>query len=173
MERTINVQFTPEKKDYVRATRVLARKSPGFMVMAVILAVTVVASAVVMFVPGVGDPSWDSIALVILMVGAFYLLYFIAIVPFQFTQSYKKNKYLKLERKFTISDEEMVMEVGDRSTTFDWENFQKVIDGGDFFLMLYKEQERIYPFLPKEAFESKSDLDAYLDLLQEKSIPLK
>ena len=65
------------------------------------------------------------------------------------------------------------MEVGDRSTTFDWENFQKVIDGGDFFLMIYKAQQRIYPFIPKAALKDEGALDAYLDLLQEKSIPVK
>ena len=173
MDRTINLQFTPTQKDYVRATRVLARKSPGFMVMAIILAVAMVASAIVMFVPGVGQPSWDSIAVVVLMIGAFYILYFVAIVPLQFTQSYKKNEYLKMERHFTITDEQMVMDVGDRSTTFDWENFQKVIDGGDFFLMIYKAQERIYPFIPKEAFTEERSLEAYLDLLAEKSIPVK
>lgn len=173
MDQTINLHFTPVQKDYVRATRVLARKSPGFMTMAVILFVGMIASAIVMFVPGVGEPSWDSIAVVVLMIGAFYILYFVAIVPLQFAQSYKKNAYLKMEREFTISNEQMIMVVGDRTTTFDWEKFQKIIDGGDFFLMIYKAQERIYPFIPKDVFTEEGSLDAFLDLLVEKSIPVK
>ena len=173
MEKTINVQFTPEKKNYVRATRVLASKSPGFLVLAIILAVLVVASVVVLVFPQVGAPSWNSMAWVTLLIGAFYVVYFIILVPLQFNQSYKKNPYLQMERQFTISDEHMIMAVGDRSTTFDWENFQKVIDGGDFFLLIYKAQQRIYPFIPKDAFKEEGSLDAFLDLLKEKNISVK
>jgi hypothetical protein len=173
MDRVINLQFTPVQKDYVRATRVLARKSPGFITMAIILFIAIIAAAIVKFVPGVGQPSWDNIAVAVLIVGAFYILYFLAIVPLQFSKNYKQNEYLKMERNFTISDEQMIMTVGDRTSTFDWENFQKVIDGGDFFLMIYKAQQRVYPFIPKHAFEEESAFQAYLDLLAEKSIPVK
>jgi hypothetical protein len=173
MDQTLTVRFTPEKENYVRATRALARKSPGFMVLAAILGVAVIVALVVLLVPGFGEESWDSMALMVILVGAFYLLYFVLLVPVQFSRNYKKNKYLQMERTFIINDEHLVMNVGDKSSELHWENFQKVIDGGDFFLLIYKAQERFYPFILKAAFEGPQALNAFLKLLEEKSIPVK
>jgi hypothetical protein len=173
MEKPITLRFTPQKEHYVRATRALALKSPGFLVMAIILLVAVIAAAAVLIFPNFGDPSWDSLALMVVLVGVFYLLYFIVLVPIQFSNNYKKNKYLQMDREFIISDEHMVMNVGDKSSTLEWENFQKVIDGGDFYLLLYKAQQRFYPFILKEAFDSQESQHEFLALLKEKSIPVK
>jgi hypothetical protein len=173
MEQPITLRFTPQKEHYVRATRALALKSTGFMIMAIILLLAVIAAVAVLIFPGFGDPSWDSMALMVILVGVFYLLYFIVLVPIQFSKNYKKNKYLQLEREFIVSNQNMVMNVGDKSSTMEWENFQKVIDGGDFYLLLYKAQERFYPFILKEAFESPESHAAFLELLKEKSIPVK
>jgi hypothetical protein len=173
MEKPINVRFTPEKKDYIRATRLLASKSTGFVILAAILGLLIIASAVVLIFPGVGDPSWNSIAMMVLFVGLFYVLYFLALIPFQFSRSYKKNPYLQMERQFTISDENLLMQVGDKLSTLEWAYIQKVMDGGDFFLLIYKAQQRFYPFIKKAAFEDQTALDSFLVLLKENSIPVK
>jgi hypothetical protein len=173
MENSLVVRFTPKKEQYVRATRILARKSPGFMVLVAILALAVIASAVILIFPGVGQQSWNSIALMVILVGAFYLFYFTVLVPMQFSKNYQKNKYLQMEREFIISDEKMIMNVGDKSSNLQWENFQKVLEDDDFYLLLYKAQERFYPFITKSAFEDQESLDAFLSLLAEKSIPVK
>ncbi len=173
MENSLVVRFTPKKEQYVRATRILARKSPGFMVLVAILALAVIASAVILIFPGIGQQSWNSIALMVILVGAFYLFYFTVLVPMQFSKNYQKNKYLQMEREFIISDEKMIMNVGDKSSNLLWENFQKVLEDDDFYLLLYKAQERFYPFITKSAFEDQESLDAFLSLLAEKSIPVK
>jgi hypothetical protein len=173
MENKLVIRFTPEKEQYVRATRILARKSPGFMALAAVLALAVIASAVILIFPGVGQQSWNSIALMVVLVGAFYLFYFTILVPMQFSANYKKNEYLQMEREFIISDEQMIMNVGDKTSNLQWENFQKVLDGKDLYLLIYKAQERFYPFIIKSAFEDQKSLDAFLSLLSEKSIPVK
>jgi len=173
MENSMVVRFTPQKEQYVRATRILARKSPGFMVLVAILALAVIASAVILIFPGIGQQSWNSVALMVILVGAFYLFYFTVLVPMQFSKNYQKNKYLQMEREFIISDEKMIMNVGDKSSDLQWENFIKVLEDDDFYLLLYKAQERFYPFITKSAFEDQESLDAFLSLLAEKSIPVK
>jgi len=173
MENSMVVRFTPQKEQYVRATRILARKSPGFLVLVAILALAVIASAVILIFPGIGQQSWNSVALMVILVGAFYLFYFTVLVPMQFSKNYQKNKYLQMEREFIISDEKMIMNVGDKSSDLQWENFIKVLEDDDFYLLLYKAQERFYPFITKSAFEDQESLDAFLSLLAEKSIPVK
>jgi hypothetical protein len=171
MDTPINLKFTPEKKQYIRATRALAIKSPGFLVLAIVLALGMIGSVIVLIL---GKPEGVlPYAPMVIMIGLFYLLYFFVIIPWQFSRSYKSNPYLKMERSFTISDENLLMAVGDKSNEFQWENFQKVIDGGDFYLMIYKAQNRIYPFIPKDAFASQADHEAFLQHLAEKSIPVK
>ena len=173
MENTLVVRFTPKKEQYVRATRILAKKSPGFMTLAAILALAVIASAVILIFPGLGQQNWNSIALMVILVGAFYLFYFTVLVPMQFSKNYQKNEYLQMEREFIISDEQMIMHVGDKTSNLKWENFQKVLDDKDLYLLLYKAQERFYPFIMKSAFADQESLDAFLSLLSEKKIPIK
>ncbi len=173
MDLPIEIRYTPEKKDYVRASRVLARHTPGFLIIgAVILSVMVIA-AVILILPEIGNATWRNIALVVLLVGAFYVVYYFVFIPLQLSKAYKTNEYLQMERKFIFTEERVLMEIGDKATEFKWENFQKVIEGGGFYLMIFQAEERVYPFIPKDAFEDQELQDSFRQLLAHQSIPLE
>lgn len=171
MDSPIKLRFTPKKQDYIRASRVLAKNTPTFLILAAVILVAMVAAAVVLIVPGLGDVTWRNIAIVVLLAGIFYTIYFLAFIPYQLTQAFKKNEYLQKPREFTITDQSIHMEIGDRSTDLEWEYIQKVIDGGTFYLLIYKADQNVYPFLPKRAFEDPSADQSFLQLLESKSIP--
>jgi len=173
MEKELVFKFQPEKKDYIKASRTLALKTTSFLIIAILILLVVIASAVVLLVPGIGDASWRSAAFVGLAMGAFYIFNFWLIIPYQLSNAYKRNENLGKERTITLSDVEVTMQVGERMTKFAWENFQRVIERDDFYLMIYKAEERIYPFIPDRAIESESQRDSLLALLEEKSIPVK
>ena len=172
MELPIHLRYTPEKKDYVRASRVLARNTPGFMVIAVVILLAMTAAAVILLIPGVENATWRNVALVVLLVGAFYIIYYFVFIPLQLYKAYKTNPYLQKEREFTFTDEQIIMEIDDKVTQLDWDHFQKVIDGGSFYLLIYQAEERVYPFVPKDAFEDQRAHDAFLQLLESKSVPM-
>jgi len=170
MADPIEVRFTPEKNDYIRASRTLAAKSPGFLILAGVMMLVMLGSAVILVVPSIGNAAWRNAASITMLVGLFYIIYYLALIPFQLSRAYKKNDYMRTERTITFSDASVMLTIGDQSRELQWENFQKTVDGDDFYLLLYKGEEEIYPFVPKDSFADQAAQDAFLALLETKSI---
>jgi len=173
METDIVFKYEPEKKDYIKASRTLALKTTSFLIIALVILLLVVASAVVLIFPNIGNATWRSAAFVGLAMGAFYIVNFWLIIPYQLSNAYKRNENLRKERTITLNEENVKMRVGERMTELAWENFQRVIENDGFYMMIYKAEERIYPFIPARAFGKKGDREAFLSLLEKKSIPVK
>ena len=173
MEKELVFNFLPEKQDYIKASRTLAMKTTSFLIVAVLILLVVIASAVVLIVPDIGNATWRSAAFVGLAMGAIYIFNFWLIIPYQLSNAYKRNENLQKERTLTLKDAGVTMLVGERSVEFTWENFQRVIERKGYYLMIYKAEERVYPFIPARAFEGKAIKEDFLALLEEKDIPVK
>lgn len=165
MTETLTISYTPVKEDYIRASRTLAKKTPGFLILAIILGLVMVASAVVLLVPSLGDDTWRNFAFIGLLVGVFYVVYYLAFIPWQLSKAYKSNAYLQKMRTLSFSDQGVMMRIGDRQTALDWTRIEKVITGDDFYLMTVGGEERIYPFIPFRAFEAEDSKRQFLALL--------
>jgi len=170
MDTKIQIRYTPEKSDYIRASRALGMKSTGFLILAGIVILSVIGAAIVLIFPSIGGGQWKSIAVAVLLVGLFYIVYYFAIIPFQLSQSYKSNDYLRMKRELVFTDEKVMMTIKDKSSDLSWDNFTEVIDGGDFYLMIYKDKQRVYPLVPYRAFENSESQEQFLRLLESKSI---
>ena len=173
MEKELVFKFLPEKQDYIKASRTLAMKTTSFLIIAVLILLVVIASVVVLIVPDIGNTTWRSAAFVGLAMGAFYIFNFLLLIPYQLSNAYKRNENLQKERTLTLKDAGVTMLVGERPVEFSWENFQRVIERKGFYLMIYKAEERVYPFIPARAFGEMATTEDYLALLEEKDIPVK
>lgn len=172
MDETLTLRFTPQKKDYIRASRALAARTPGFWVIGGVILLVMVASGAVLLIPSLGQPSWKNIALIALLVGAFYVIYYFVFIPLQLGKAFKDNAYLQKERQLVFSEEGVMMQVGDKSSRLVWENFNRVMDAGDSYLLIYEGTDKIYPFIPARAFDSGELKEAFCKMLEEKGIPL-
>ena len=171
MENTpLTIKYHPEAKDYVRASRALALKSISFIAMAVLLIISMIAAAVILLIPSLGDQNWDNIALILLVVGVFYIIYYFVVIPWQLKRAYKKNEHLQVERQFILKDEAIGVKVGQEGTELNLENLQKVVNADDLFLLIYKDKQKLYFFIPKQAFTEDVTEEAFLDYLEAKSI---
>ncbi|MDY6846576.1 MAG: hypothetical protein SVP52_05520 [Chloroflexota bacterium] len=168
----LSVRFTPEAKDYIRASRILAKKSTSFIIMAVLLILAMLGALVVLLLPSIGDQNWKNIALILFVVGIFYILYYFAVIPWQLTRSYKKNEHLQVEREFIFSEENIQVKVGSDGTVLNWEMLQKVMNANSFYLMAFKNGQKLYFFIPERAFNTEMTEDAFVDLINEKSIKI-
>jgi hypothetical protein len=173
METLLKLRFTPNKQDYIRASRALARKTPAFIVLAAVIVLIMIGSAVILIVPSIGNATWTNVAVVSLLVGAFYLVYYFLVIPMQLSRSYKSNAYLQTERVFFFNDDHVTMHVGEKTSELHWENFEKVIDGKELYLIIYKAEERVYPFITKRAFKDEASEISFRQIFKEKSISLK
>ena len=156
----------------MRASRTLAQKSPWFLVLAGLILLAVIGSALLLIFPGLGGENLRSIAQIVLMAGVVYLLYYLFLIPWQLGRAYQANEHLRLERTLTFFDSHLRMVFGDRGVDLPWENLQKVVDGGDYYLMMFKGEQLVYPFIPARAFLDTHDRDALLAFFREKSIPV-
>lgn len=170
MEPRLTIRFTPEKGDYVRASRTLAQKSPWFLVLVGLILLAVIGSALLVIFPGVGGENLRSIAHMVLVVGVVYLLYYLFVIPWQLGRAYQANEHLRMERTLTFFDTHLRMGFGERGVDLPWENLQKVVDGGDYYLMMFKGEQLVYPFIPGRAVPEAHDREALLSFFGEKSI---
>ena len=172
MEPKLRITYKPEKKDYVNASRTLARKTKGFLILAIVLAVGIVASIVILLIPSLQESYVQNIAVVVLWVGVFYVLYFFALIPLQLNRAYKKNEFMQMERHFNFTDEKLKMSIADKSTELEWEHLKKVVYNDGLYLMVYKKDSPVYPFIHERAFADDAEKQAFINLLEEKSIPI-
>jgi hypothetical protein len=172
MEPRLTIRFTPEKGDYVRASRTLAQKSPWFLVLAGLILLAVIGSALLVLFPALGSENLRSMAYIVLLAGIVYLLYYLLMIPWQLGRAYQANEHLRLERTLTFFDTHLTMGFGERGVDLPWKNLQKVVDGGDYYLMMFKGDQLVYPFIPGRAIPSTHDRQALLAFFGEKSIPV-
>lgn len=172
MPKTLNFNYIPEKEDYLKASRALALKTTYFRIMAVIIFLAILISSIILLVPGLGAGVWGNVALAVLLAGSFFVLYFLVIIPWQLGRVYKTRESLKSPRKITLSDDHLHMQVGDQVTELDWDGFERVIKTSDFYLFIYTHEDRIYPFIPRRAFDDENSEEALQQFLEQKSIPV-
>lgn len=170
MEPRLIIRFTPEKQDYVRASRILAQKSPWFLVLAGLILLAIISSALLVLFPGLGGENLRSIAHIVLLTGIVYLLYYLFMIPWQLGRAYKATEHLRMERTLTFYDTHLAMGFGERGVDLPWENLQKVVDGGDYYLMIFKGNQLVYPFIPGRAVADAHTREALLAFFWEKSI---
>jgi len=123
-------------------------------------------------IPSLRNTLWVNIATVVLIVCVFYIVYYFVLIPYQLSRSYKQSESLKMVRRFTFSEAHVFMEIGENSSILPWENFTKVLEGKEIYLMIYIDENRIYPLVPKRSLLDASVEDAFLSLIKSKSIPV-
>jgi len=173
MTQPLVLEFTPEKNDYVRASRMLSTKTPVFLITSALMVLITLGSLILLIFPEIGDPSWRGIAMVFLITGAFYLIYFVFIIPIQLGSAFKKNEYLQIKRKFTLNDENIIMTIADKTNTLEWENVKRLVQSQGSYLIMYQADERYYPFIPQRAFADQAAEDAFVDFFKRKSVAVK
>ena len=173
MESKLKITYKPDKKDYVRASRALAKKTLVFLILAGVLAVGAVASLVILLVPSIENPTLRNIAVAVLWVGAFYIVYYLALVPLQLFRAYKKNDFMRMDRQFTISDTNVLMTIGEKSVELDWDHLRKVIHDGELYLLVYREDSPVFPFIHERAFKDDAEKASFENFFKEKSIPIQ
>lgn len=173
MDTSLKTRFKPEKTDYIHASRALASKSTIFLVLAIFTILVMILSAAILIFPSIGGGDFKSAAILALIVGGFYFLYYFFLIPFQLSRTYTKNDYLQEERIITFFEDRINMQVGSHSSEMDWENVEKVMHNRNLYIIVYKAQEKVYPFIPKRAFSEAGSEKDFLKLLEEKAIPVK
>lgn len=172
MEPILTISYTPEKQDYIRASRILSKKSPWFLVLAAVIVLLVIGSGLVLIFNGLAGDYIQGVAPFVLIAGLVYLLYIFFLIPMQLSKAYQNKTHLRMGRTLNFFNAHLTMEIGDQYVDLPWSNLSKVIDGGDYFLMLFQGDEQVFPFIPGRAFKNQADREVLLKFFKEHSIPV-
>ena len=170
---SLQFKYTPNRNDYIQASRLMAFKTPIFIVLAVVTILIMVASLVGLVFQLFTDEVGRNVAFVSLLIGGFYMVYYFFLTPAQLTKMIKKNEALQMEREFTFSEAEVDMKIGDQTSRLFWEHFVHVLKGRTMYILVYEEDKKVYPFLPKRALSEPGSEEAFLAMLEEHNIPVK
>ena len=169
----LTLQFTPEKRDYVHASRTLAKKSPVFLILVGLFLLGMMGSVLILVFPGwIGAENLVNTARIILIVGGVYALYYLFMIPWQLGRAYQANEHLRLPRTLIFLNDRLRMGIGSQWVDLSWDKLEKAIDGGDTVLLVFKGNEKIYPFIPERAFVDDGTKTALIELIKVKSIPV-
>ena len=172
MEPILTLSYTPEKQDYIRASRILSKKSPWFLILAAVIVLLVLASGVLLMVPGLAGAYFQGVAPFMLIAGLVYLLYIFFLIPMQLSKAYQDKPHLRMNRTMRFYHAQVTMQIGEHSVNLPVENLSKVIAGGEYYLMLFRGDEQVFPFIPVRAFESPGDREILIHYFEARSIPV-
>lgn len=96
------------------------------------------------------------------------LFFWVIILFFSFKRAYRKSAFSKGKLYYGFSDEEIEFEVPDSSGSLKWMAFKKVKDSKAFYFMYTSSVTAL--IIPKRAFESSTEHDAFRSLLISKSL---
>jgi hypothetical protein len=77
-----------------------------------------------------------------------------------------QDKEFDRETIWSIQPDGIALLSGSSRRKLKWEKFRDFLEAGSFFLLLRADDRRIFQIIPKRAFESTEQLDAFRDLLR-------
>ena len=102
----------------------------------------------------------------VLIAGLIYLAYIFFLIPMQLSKAYQTKPHLSMTRSMAFYEQHLMIRMGEQSVNLPWEHLEKVIDDGDYFLMLFRGDEQVFPFIPGRAFTNLSDREALLNFFR-------
>lgn len=107
-----------------------------------------------------------------LLVVPFYLLFVFFIFPFMVATMMEKDNRFSSPVQYEVDDGQIIYKTQFAETKLEWGSFQKVIESKYFFILVYSTNKKIFQFIPKHAFATTDDEQAFSNYLNIK-IPKK
>lgn len=165
----IILRFTPNKDDYVIASRAITmRQWSTWLILGIIVFIWVINLLLGLMSE---DTDWISLGISLLPMLLFTIIFggLIFVVPsFQLGRRIQKNKRLTTETVWIVDDQTIVIKNAHSESKMDWGTFQRVIQLKDYYLLGYSTNKAMAQILPRRAFESSEQETAFRKLLEQK-----
>lgn len=175
MENTLTIRFIPEKKDYVRASRILSNKSIWFIIFAAVIVLAMLGSLVILAFPHLAPEKYQKTAIILFVVGLFYVLHYFMVIPMQLSRSFTTNEHLRAERVLTFFDSHLRMKIGEHAKDLPWESLKKVYENKGYYLLVFEleNEGEVYPYIPERGLEEEDTKQTFHEILQKKTAVLQ
>jgi hypothetical protein len=164
MSKTITFRFTPNKDDYVQAIRAFQLRQKRTLATLVISGILSLAYLCAVTVVGLGHNPFGLLLIIFFMV---YLAFLFFINPLKIGRQVENNERMTCEITWEVNEKEIRITNKYSETRFDWGTFQKVIETKTHYLLTYS-NVKVFQILPKRAFDSLEQHEAFKELLKKK-----
>ena len=169
----LSFEFVPTQKDYLSAYRAFYwRRWPIWVGLVVLMSAQIlcIGSALLR-----GEPDIVLeilLPLVIFIVLAFYLVLVLVIQPQRTAGRIGKDKRLSSLVQYEANNEQLKYHNGFSESRVYWRSFHKVLETEEHFLLIYTADKNRFQIIPKRAFTSAEDEEAFRELLDVQIPPL-
>jgi YcxB-like protein len=160
-EHDNRIEFTYTEADYLAASRLFFFRSPEVLIRLIVSFILLLIGAVLITALVSDFPVGAAIALTLLVEAA--LLYNVLVrAPQQFFRGDGKfrDKY-----EMTFSDEGLSIKTRQIDSKLAWSLYTKVLEAPNFYLLVYGKEIRMMTMVPKRAFRSQLQENAFRELV--------
>lgn len=168
MSQPVNMRYTPTQQDYANVLRLFFMQRTSTRISLVVLAIAfVLIFGLILF--GSAPPSFFEI--IWLFMPPLFVLYVFFIQPSRMANQAIKEEQLATEATWKVSDTGVEISSRFGSTHLEWDSLLKLVTTKEYYLLLSKINKNAFRFLPKRAFNSSEEQEAFLTLVR-KYLPI-
>jgi hypothetical protein len=170
--------FTPTKSDYIKSFRAYYLSNWQIWAFLVLITIPFGICAFSTLLSGkVRDGFSFTLSFIIpliafMLLGSF-LLSTLVINPLKIANKVDKDERLHSPIQYAVNAEQILFKNQFTETKTDWGSFQKFIENKDVFLLIYSVNKGMFQIIPKRAFASIDDEQAFRNLLISKNLKSK
>ncbi len=165
----ISFRFVPTKDDYIKSFRIFYLNSwPAWAVLIVLVLFQIICVGSAFVRGDLGFDFGGIFPVVIFIFLVFYIAFALVINPITVASKVEKDERLSSPVQYEVSDEQIMFKNQFSEIKLDWGSFQKVIESKELFLLIHSTNKNMFQIIPKRAFASADDEQAFKNLLNVK-----
>jgi hypothetical protein len=162
MSPSVTVKYTPTQQDYARVLRLFLVRNTvnrimlGFLVVAfgfVVLNMLAQTTPVTLF-----EIIW-------LLAPPVFIIYILVVQPNRMGKQYMADEKMAAERTWIVSDENVQITTSFKPELFEWDMLSRLVTYQEYYLLMFKKSKNNFRFLPRRAFTTSEEQDAFLQLM--------
>jgi hypothetical protein len=169
--RMLAFEYTPTRRDYLRAYRAFYLGNWQFWLVVLVVLLPVTFCLDLAFQRGIfGGDARLLIPLLVLVFIIVYVLSLLYISPLRAASRMRKDERLRCPVAFKADPGSLRIKTKFGESTLDWADFRRYLETRDLFLLTLAANRSVFQIIPKRAFQSAADLEAFRLLLAEKGL---
>ncbi len=163
----LSFKFTPSPNDFTRALWTFYLNN--WILWAILILTTVILGACGLFSFVSATPSYlVMVQLFLSFVLTVFLIFSLLIRPYLVSQQVQHDERLNSPVEYQVGEEHLFFKNRFSETKLDWGSYNRVIESPELFLLSYSTNKNMFQIIPKRAFPSTADEQAFQSLLKSK-----
>ena len=164
MTRTLTLKFTPTPDDYARTVTVMTlRRWP----VRIFTAMMVAAPLAGLYMVLTGGEQQTYVALYFLLMPLVYFVFIFWLNPTTTRRKIAASERLRSPSTWVAGARTLTIKNAYKEHKLNWRDFSPLVEHPRYFLLPYRDKPRAYHFLPRRAFESPEQEQAFLELARQ------